>query len=127
MLNLPLKSGLIVISIPVLILAYIVSRQPIKQVTILGISFFVDKFMRLAAKIGIGIVSGSIFFIVRFGIFSLTSTLLASTIIFNVAQEIRYFQCDNFVSKVSMERVFSKKPIDFLEEFPQKTPKIFIN
>jgi hypothetical protein len=43
-LNLPPEAGPVVISVPLLILSYIVSREPIKQVTILGVSFFVDKF-----------------------------------------------------------------------------------
>jgi hypothetical protein len=65
MLNLPLEAGPIIISVLVLILSYIVLRQPIKQVTILGVSLFADKFKSLAIKTGIGIASGSIFFLLQ--------------------------------------------------------------
>jgi len=65
MLNLPPEAGPVVISVPLLILSYIVSRQPVKQVTILGVSLFADKFKSLAVKTGIGIVSGSIFFLLQ--------------------------------------------------------------
>jgi hypothetical protein len=109
MLNLPPEAGPVVISVPLLILSYIVSGQPIKQVTILGVSFFADKFKSLAVKIGIGIVSGSIFFFTPVGVVSLTSTLLTGAIIFNVAQGISYFECNNLVSKVTMERVSQEK------------------
>ncbi len=105
---------------------YIVSSQPIKQVTILGVSFFVDKFKSLAIKTGIGIVSGSIFFFTPVGVVSLTSTLVAGAIIFNVAQRISSFECNNFVSKVTIERVSQEKSIGFLEALPKKTPKVFI-
>jgi hypothetical protein len=126
MLNLPPEAGPLVISGPLLILAYIVSSQPIKQVTILGVSFFVDKFKSLAIKTGIGIVSGSIFFFTPVGVVSLTSTLVAGAIIFNVAHGISSFECDNFVSKVTMDRVSQEKSIGFLETLPEKTPKVFI-
>lgn len=65
MLNLPPEAGPVVISVPLLILSYIVSRQPVKQVIILGISLFVDKFKSLAVKTGIGIVIGSVFFLLQ--------------------------------------------------------------
>jgi ribosomal protein L24 len=126
MLNLPLEEGPVVISVPLLILAYIVLRQPIKQVTILGVSFFADKFQSLAVKIGIGIASGSIFFFTPVGVVSLTSTLLTAAIFFNIAQGISSFECNNFVSKVTMERVSQEKTIGFLETLSEKTPKVFI-
>ncbi len=105
---------------------YIVSSQPIKQVTILGVNFFVDKFKSLAVKTGIGIVTGSIFFFIPVGVASLTGRILAGAIIFNVAQRISSFECNNFVSKVTIERVSQEKSIGFLEALPKKTPKVFI-
>jgi hypothetical protein len=105
MLNLPPEAGPVVISVPLLILSYIVSRQPLKQVTILGVSLFADKFKSLAVKTGIGVVS-------------LTSALVAGAIIFNVAQGITDFECNNFVSKVTMERLSQEKTIGFLETLP---------
>jgi hypothetical protein len=126
MLNLPPKVGPVVISVPLLILSYIVSRQPVKHVTILGVSLFADKFKSLALKTGIGIVSGSIFFFTPVRVVSLTSTLLTGAIIFNVARGISYFECNNLVSKVTMERVSQEKTIGFLETLPGKTPKVFI-
>jgi hypothetical protein len=126
MLNLPPEAGPVLISVPLLILAYIVSSPPIKQLTILGVSLFADKFKSLAVKTGIVIVSGSVFFFIPIGIVSLTSTLLTGAIIFNVAQGISDFECNNFVSKVTMERVYQEKNIGFLETLPEKTPKVFI-
>jgi hypothetical protein len=103
-LHLRPEAGPVVISVPLLIVAYIVSRQPIKQVTILGISLFVDKFATLATRTGLAVLSGSIFLIFPVGVVSLTSKIIAGAIIFNVAQEINNFECNNFVSKVPMER-----------------------
>lgn len=39
MLNLPPEAGPVIISVPVLIISYIVAPQPVKQVTILGVRF----------------------------------------------------------------------------------------
>ena len=52
MLNLPPAFGPVVIfiSVPVLILSYIVSQQPIKQITILGVSVFVDRVKSLELR-----------------------------------------------------------------------------
>jgi hypothetical protein len=80
----------------------------------------------LVIKTGIGIVSGSIFFFIPIGVVSLTSTLLAGAIIFNVAQGISDFECNNLVSKVTMERVSQEKNIGFLETLPERSPKVFI-
>ena len=126
MLDLPPEAGPMVISVPLLILSYIVSRQPVKQVTILGVSLFADKFKSLAVKTGLGIVGGSIFFFTPVGVVSLTSTLLTGAIIFNVAQGISSIECNDFVSKVTMERVSQEKTVGFLETLPEKTPKVFI-
>lgn len=42
MLNLSLFVSPVIISVPVLTLYYLISRQPIKQIMILGVSVFVD-------------------------------------------------------------------------------------
>jgi len=126
MLNLPPEAGPIVISVPLLISAYIVSRQPIRQVTVLGVSLFAEKFKSLAVKTGLGIVGGSIFFFTPVGVVSLTTTLLTGAIIFNIAQGISSIECNDFVSKVTMERVSEEKTVGFLETLPEKTPKVFI-
>lgn len=126
MLNLPPEAGPIIISVPLLILSYIVSRQPVKQITILGVSLFADKFKSLTVKTGIGIVSGSIFFFTPVGVVSLTSALLAGVTIFSVVQGISDFECNSLVSKVPMERVSQEKTIGFLETLPKNTPKVFI-
>jgi len=115
MLNLPPENGPIIISVPLLILAYIVSRQPIKQVTILGVSLFADQFKSLAMKTGVGILGVSIFFFTPLGVISITTGMITAGIIFNIAQGISGVDCDNLVSKVTMERVS-----------PEKTPKVFI-
>jgi len=126
MLNLPPEAGPVIISPALLILAYIVSRQPIKQVTILGVSLFTDKLMTLITKTGIGVLCGSIFFTNPVELLSLTSALITGTILFNVANGINEFECANFVSKVPMERVCQGKTIGFLELPQEKTPKVFI-
>jgi hypothetical protein len=126
MLNLPPEAGPIVISVPLLILGYIVSREPIKLGSILGVNFFVDKFKNLAVKTGVGIVAGSVFFFSPVGVISLSSALITGAIIFSVAQGIGQFDCDNLVSKVTMERVLQEKPIGFADTPPGKTPKVFI-
>jgi hypothetical protein len=92
----------------------------------LGVSLSVDKFKSLAIKIGIGIASGSIFFFTPVGVVSLTSKLLTGAIIFNVVQEMGYLECNNLVSKVTMDQVSQEKAIGFLETLSEKTPKAFI-
>ena len=126
MLDVPPAFGPVVISVPVLILSYIVSRRPIKQITILGVSVFVDRVKSLAVKTAIGVGSGSVFFILPVGVVSLTSALLAGAIAFNVAQDITNFECNNLVSKVTMERGSEGKAIGFLERPPEKNPRVFI-
>ena len=126
MLNVPPAFGPVVISVPVLILSSVVSRQPIKQISILGVSVFVDRVKSLAIKTAIGVGSGSIFFILPVGVVSLTSALLAGAIAFNVAQDITNFECNNLVSKVTMERGSEGKAIGFLERPPEKNPRVFI-
>ena len=56
----------------------------------------------------------------------LTSALLAGAIAFNVAQDITNFECNNLVSKVTMERGSEGKAIGFLERPPEKNPRVFI-
>ncbi len=126
MLDVPPAFGPVVISVPVLILSYIVSRQPVKQITILGVSVLVDRVKRLAVKTALGVGSGSVFFILPLGVISLTSALLAGAIAFNVAQDITNFECNNLVLKVAMERGSEGKAISFLERPPEKNPRVFI-
>ena len=126
MLKLPPEAGPVVISVPLFILSYIVSRQPIKQISILGVSILTDKFTTLAIKTGVGIIGGSIFFFNPVGIVSLTGAILTTAVILNIAQGIDNVKCNNLVSKLPMERVSSEKTIGFLEELPEKSPKIFI-
>ena len=126
MLNVPPAFGPVVISAPVLILSYVVSRQPIKQITILGVSVFFDRVKSLAVKTAIGVGSGSVFFILPMGVVSLTGALLAGAIAFNVAQDITSFECNNLVSKVTMERSAEGKAIGFLERPPENNPRVFI-
>nr|QUS63967.1 hypothetical protein [Haslea silbo] len=126
MLNLPPAFGPVVISVPVLILSYVVSQQPIKQITILGVSVFVDRVTSLGVKAAIGVGSGAVFFILPVGVVSLTGALLAGAIAFNVVQGITNFECDNLVSKVIMERSSEGKAIGFLERPPENNPRVFI-
>ena len=126
MLNLPPAFGPVVISVPVLILSYVVSQQPIKQITILGVSVFVDRVTSLGVKAAIGVGSGAVFFILPVGVVSLTGALLAGAIAFNVVQGITNFECDNLVSKVIMERSSEGKAIGFLERPPEENPRVFI-
>nr|ULD16173.1 hypothetical protein [Cylindrotheca closterium]ULD16250.1 hypothetical protein [Cylindrotheca closterium] len=126
MLNLPPAFGPVVISVPVLILSYVVSQQPIKQITILGVSVFVDRVTNLGVKAAIGVSGGAVFFILPVGVVSLTGALLASAIAFNVGQGITNFECDHLVSKVIMERSSEGKAIGFLERPPENNPRVFI-
>lgn len=126
MLNVHPAFGPVVISVPVLIIAHVVSQQPIKQITILGVSVIVDRVKSLGVKTIIGIGSGAVFFIFEVGVVSLTGALLAGAIALNVVQDITHFECDNFVSKVIMERSSEGKAIGFLERPPEKNSRIFI-
>jgi len=62
MLDLRPEAGPVIISVPVLILSYIVSQQPIKQLTLLGVSVFANQIKDLGLKTVIEIGFGSIFF-----------------------------------------------------------------
>ena len=126
MLGLPPAFGPVVVSVPVLILGYLVSRQPAKQLTFLGVSVFVDRVKALGIKTAIGVGSGSVFFILPVGVVSLTGALLAGTIAFSVVQDITNFECNNLVSKVTMERDSEGKAIGFLERPAEKNPRVFI-
>ena len=128
MLNLPPAFGPVVIfiSVPVLILSYIVSQQPIKQITILGVSVFVDRVKSLGVKAAMGVGSGAVFFILPVGVVSLTGALLTGAIAFNVVQGITNFECDNLVSKVIMERSSEGKAIGFLERPLERTQEFLL-
>jgi hypothetical protein len=131
MLNLPPEAGPLIVSAPLFIFAYFVSRQPMAQITILGINFMFDKYKSLALKTAIGILSGSIFLmvpigIVSIGLISLTTTLLTGVMIFNIFQGLGHFECNNLVSKVPMERISQERTAAFLDIPPEKTPKVFI-
>ena len=123
MLNLPQAAGPIVISVPLFILAHIVSRQPIRQITILGVNIFADKIKDTAIKAAIGMAGGSIF--LSLGLGGLGTTILTGIILFNIAKGINSVECDDLVSKVTVERV-SQESIGFLETLPNRTPKVFI-
>jgi hypothetical protein len=127
MLNLPPEAGPIVVSVPVLILAYIVSTQPIKQITISGIQIFFEKYQTVAMKAGSGALGALILAFTPFGVIKLTAGLLTCALIINISQRgLNDLDCTNFVSKVPMERVSQGKSIGFLETIPEKTPKVFI-
>ena len=119
MLNVPPAFSPVVILVPGLILGYIISRQPIRQITILGVNVFFDRVKSLAVKTAIGVGSGSVFFIIPVGVVSLTGALLAGAIAYNVAQNITNFECNNLVSKVIMERSSEGKAIGYLERPPE--------
>lgn len=126
MLNLPPEAGPVIISVPVLILSYIVSQQPIKQITILGVSVLADQIKDLGVKTVIGIGCGSIFFFTPVGVVSLTGALLGGAMFFNIAQGINHIECNNFVSKLPTEQVSEGKTVSFLERPPEKNSKVFI-
>lgn len=126
MLNLHPAAVPVIISVPVLILSYIVSQQRIKQITVLGVSGFADQIKDLGVKTVIGIASGSIFFFTPVGVVSLTGALLGGAIFFNIALGINHIECSNFVSKVPTEQVSEGKTVSFLERPPEKNSKVFI-
>jgi hypothetical protein len=126
MLGLPPQAGPIIISVPVLILAYLVSQHPIKQLTILGVSVFADQIKDLFLKTVIGIGCGSIFFFTPVGIVSLTGALLGGAIFFNIAQGVNHIECNDFVLKLPSEKVSEGKTVSFLQQPPEKNSKVFI-
>lgn len=126
MLNLPPEAGPVIISVPVLIISHIVARYPVKQITIWGVTVLVNRAKEMGIKVAIGAASGSIFFFMPVGVVSLTGALLAGTIFLNIVQGISNIECDNFVSKVSMERVSEEKNVAFLERPPERNPKVYI-
>jgi hypothetical protein len=126
MLNLPPESGPLIVSVPLLLLAYVVSRQTINQVTILGISVFTDKLSILMVKGTLGAIGGSILLFYAPGLVTLTTAIMTLGLVINIARGINSFECDNFIQKVSMERISNGPDRAFLEGLPEKTPKIFI-
>ena len=126
MLGLRPEAGPVIISVPVLILSYIVSQQPIKQITILGVSVFADQIKDLGIKTLLGIACGSIFFFTPVGVVSLSSVLLGGAVVFNIAQGINNIECNDFVSKLPMEQVSKGKTVSFLERPTENNSKVFI-
>lgn len=61
MLNLPPQTGAIIISVPILILSYIISQELMKQISLLG-GILTNLVKDLAIKIGTEILGGSLFF-----------------------------------------------------------------
>lgn len=126
MLNLPLEAGPIIISVPLLILSYVVSRQPFKQMSFWGLSIFVHQARSVAIKAGIGVACGSAFFIIPAGFLNLASRIIGSATIMGFAMNFNGFDCNSFVSRLPMERVSEEKTIAFLDTPRENTPKVFI-
>ena len=126
MLNLRSKTGPIIISVPVLIITYLVSQQSIKQLTILGVDVFVNQIKDLSLKAAVGIACGSIFFFTPVGLVALSSALISGAMLFNIAQGINHIECNNFVSKVPTERLSSGKTVSFLERPVENNSRVFI-
>lgn len=122
-LDIPSSLGPVIISVPVLILSYIVSHKPITQITIRGVAFFINRVTDLIIKAAIGIGGGSLFFILPIRVSSLTSAVLAGAIMFNIANNI---DCASLVSKVPMGQDINGNAIGFLEKAPEKNSKVFI-
>jgi hypothetical protein len=126
MLDTPLVVGPIVISVPVLIASYIVSRQRLKQLTILGLSLATDHIKSLAIKTAIRIVAGSAFFCVEIEFLSVISTAFGFILLSTVAYKIFTVDCDTLLLKVPMEHVSQGKSIGYIETPTEKSPKVFI-
>ena len=126
MLNIGSKTGPVIISVPVLIISYLVAQQPIKQMTILGVDVFVNQIKNLVIKTVVGIACGSIFFFTPAGLVGLSSALISGAIIFNIARGINHIECNNFVSKVPTERLSSGRKISFLERPAENNSRVFI-
>lgn len=131
MLDIPSEKGPLIISVPVLILAYLVRYQPLKQVGLLGLKMVVENYKIVAVKAGTGTVTGVL------AAFLPVSPIpklcgIAATLIFvaSTINGIDSLECSSVVSKLAHERVYENKEIPkeihFVETPPEKTPKIFI-
>ncbi len=126
MLNLPPEAGPVVISVPVLILSYILASDPIRQVTMLGVTVATDKAKSISINAGLGLVSALPIFFLPVGVVTLTTTIISLGLFVSVARGINHIDCSSIVSQVPMERSLTKKPVGFLDTPQAKSPKIFI-
>lgn len=126
MLKLQPTAEAVIISVPVAILAYIVSQKPLRQISVLGINVVVSKAANLGLKTAIGFAGGLSLFVFPPGVITLTTGLLAGAMMYNVIQDISKFECDNIMSKLSVERNTENKLIGFIEKPKHKNPRVYI-
>lgn len=125
MLDLTSSEGPLIITTPVLILAYIVYKKPFHQATILGVSFYTDHIFDLAIKTGTGVTGGLIALYLQLGLVTLTGAIFAVGIAANVAAG--NFKCENFVSTLPIDRQAIERPISYLDVNSEVIPpKIYI-
>ena len=127
MLNVPPSVDPIIISVPVLIMSYVVMRQPGKEISIWGLNIFMNRMKNVIAKslMGLG-VGAALLGLSTGGVISLIAGLLAASIVYNIFQNIHNLDCDKLVSKLSIEQNLDGKPISYLEKPADKITRIFI-
>jgi len=108
-------------------MAYIISIEDVKQIAILAASIAFDNFKNLVAKAtlrSVSAVSVLLYFTSLVPATAFVSAAVTTRIIFIIVFSMNSLECDNFVSKLPMERVDGQK-IAFSERLTEKMPRIF--
>lgn len=128
MLDLPSEYGPVVVSVPVLILGYIVAYQPLNQIKIMGVNFLFEKIKTAALKAAVGSAGGlsALALAGTLPIVSVTGAVLSLAIMFNVGFQVMDFECGSVVSVMNGQHLPSGKSIGFLDPLPDNSPKVYI-
>lgn len=128
MLDLPSQYGPVVVSVPVLILGYIVAYQPFNQVKIMGVNFVFEKIKNAALKAAVGTAGGfsALTLVGTLPLVSVTGAVLSLAIMLNIGFQVMDFECGSVVSVMNGQQLPSGKSVGFLDPLPNNSPKVYI-
>jgi hypothetical protein len=118
MLNLPISGGPVIISVNVLIIAYVVLNKPLSQLSILGTKIIaenISKFMvSFMMGVGISISAMCLMCVANVGILpNLIITILSLIVSINLSHG--RINCDNLLLELPLEIISPKKTIAYLD------------
>jgi hypothetical protein len=126
MLNLKPSAGPVIITPSVLFMGYYGSRELFNQLNLLGVTFLIENSRDFIAKIGIGVISGSILIFTPIGVTSLLVSVLVTTILLDLSRGLYPVECDNILRKLDTVQISKNLRVSYLDPTPLKSPKIFL-
>lgn len=118
-----------IVTPPVFIMAYSISRTLLNTYKLLGFTFCTDVALDVGLKIALGITTGSVFFMLPFGLMSLTSAIIGLAVATNLSFETLTLRCEDIIRKLPVERYQQdqrERPVVFLDSPADKAPKILM-